>query len=190
MVGLTQVLTKQDIVQVNLGYSRAKGYNSDPYKLFDERPQMRESKTVMTRWNHHFDRKDGTSRISYRYYTDTYGINAHTFGVEYIQPLPKEWTVTPIVRLYSQTSAKFYLSDFPDASADLPTFYSMDQRLSAFGAITIGIKLDKKIAKDWLVDAKLESYEQRAAWCITGGGDTGLARFIARSIQLGLSRQF
>jgi len=190
LIGVTRVLTKQDIVQLNIGYSRAKGYNSDPYKLFDERPDKRESKTVMTRWNHHFDRKDGTSRISYRYYTDTYGIKAHTFGVEYVQPLPKEWTVTPLVRLYSQTAADFYLSDFPDPSADLPTYYSMDQRLSAFGAITIGIKLEKKIAKDWLVDAKLESYEQRAEWCITGGGDTGLARFRARSIQLGLSRHF
>ena len=67
LIGVTRVLTKQDIVQLNIGYSRAKGYNSDPYKLFDERPDKRESKTVMTRWNHHFDRKDGTSRISYRY---------------------------------------------------------------------------------------------------------------------------
>ena len=188
MIGLTQVLTKRDIVQLNLGYSRAKGYNSDPYKLFDERPDQRESKTVMTRWNHHFDGKDGTSRLSYRYYTDTFGINAHTFGIEYVQPLPKEWTVTPLVRFYSQTAANFYLPGFPDASADLPTYYSLDQRLSAFGAVTIGIKLEKKIAKDWLVDAKIESYQQRAEWSIAGGGDTGLARFSARSIQLGLSR--
>ncbi len=188
MIGLTQVLTKRDIVQLNLGYSRAKGYNSDPYKLFDERPEQRESKTVMTRWNHHFDGKDGTSRLSYRYYTDTFGINAHTFGIEYVQPLPKEWTVTPLVRFYSQTAANFYRPGFPDASADLPTYYSLDQRLSAFGAVTIGIKLEKKIAKDWLVDAKIESYQQRAEWSIAGGGDTGLARFSARSIQLGLSR--
>ena len=108
--------------------------------------------------------------------------------MEYVQPLPKEFTVTPLIRLYSQTAARFYLSDFPDPSQEFPMYSSMDQRLSAFGAITIGIKLEKKIAKDWLVDAKLEAYEQRAGWSITGGGDPGLLPFKARSIQLGLSR--
>jgi hypothetical protein len=190
LIGITKILTKQDIVQLNLGYSKGKGFFNDPYKLFEQRPDNRDSKTVMTRWNHHFDGKDGTARISYRYYTDNWGIKAHTFGLEYVQPLPKEFTVTPLVRLYSQTGADFYLPDFPDPSADLPIYYSMDQRLSAFGAITIGIKLEKKIAKDWLVDAKLETYEQRAQWSISGGGDPGLAPFSARSIQLGVSRQF
>ncbi|MEI6691574.1 MAG: DUF3570 domain-containing protein [Chlorobium sp.] len=188
LIGITKILTKQDIVQLNIGYSKGKGYFNDPYKAFEARPDKRESKTLMTRWNHHFDEKDGTARISYRYYTDDWGVNAHTLGMEYVQPLPKEFTVTPLIRLYSQTAARFYLSDFPDPSQEFPMYSSMDQRLSAFGAITIGIKLEKKIAKDWLVDAKLEAYEQRAGWSITGGGDPGLLPFKARSIQLGLSR--
>jgi hypothetical protein len=190
MIGVTQVLTTRDIVQLNFGYTSGKGYFSDPYKAFEARPEKRESKTFMTRWNHHFEQKDGTARISYRYYTDDWGIKAHTFGIEYVQPLPKEFTVTPLVRFYSQTAADFYLSDFPDPSQEFPTYTSMDQRLSAFGAITIGIKLEKKIAKDWVVDAKLEAYEQRAEWSISGGGDKGLLPFRARSIQLGLSRHF
>ena len=190
LIGVTRILTKQDIVQCNIGYSRGKGYYSDPYKLYDERPDKRESKTVTTRWNHHFDRQDGTSRISYRYYTDTYGIKAHTFGVEYVQPLPNEWTVTPLVRFYSQTAANFYLPNFSDTGQDLPTYYSLDQRLSAFGAFTIGLKVEKKIAKDWLVDAKYESYEQRQEWSLSGGGDASIPPFKARSIQLGLSYNF
>ena len=189
LIGVTQVLTKQDIVQLNIGYSSGKGYYTDPYKLFDLRPDKRESKTVMTRWNHHFDRRDGTTRISYRYYTDSFGINAHTFGLEYVQPLPHEWTVTPVFRFYSQTAATFYLPT-SDPLTTLPSYYSMDQRLSAFGATTIGIKVEKKIAKEWLVDAKFESYEQRPEWSLSGGGDTGLLPFYARSIQVGLTRHF
>jgi hypothetical protein len=187
LAGVTQVLTKKDIVQVNLGYSKGRGYFNDPYKFYDERPDRREIKTVLTRWNHHFDATDGTSRLSYRYYTDSFGINAHTLGLEYVQPLPNDWTVTPSVRLHSQTAADFYLSTIPSRGTLAP--YSLDQRLSAFGALTLGIKVSKRIAKDWLVDVKYENYEQRAGWSITGGGDSGLAPFSASFLQLGLSRE-
>lgn len=187
LAGVTQVLTKQDIVQLNLGYSKGRGYFNDPYKFYDERPDRREIKTVMTRWNHHYDGTDGTSRLSYRYYTDSFGVNAHTLGLEYVQPLPNDWTVTPSVRLHSQTAADFYKQSVP-ARETLPP-YTLDQRLSAFGALTLGIKVEKRIAKDWLVDVKYENYEQRADWCITGGGDSGLAPFSATFIQLGLSRE-
>ncbi len=200
--GVTKVLTKSDIVQLNLGYTRGKGDFTDHYKGWDSRPDRRESETVMTRWNHHFDGTDGTSRLSYRYYTDTFGINAHTFGVEYVQPVAGEWTITPSARFSSQTAADFYFPFDPAATygdgmsdaavnaynAGQPS--SADQRLSAFGALTLGIKVEKRIAKDWLVDAKYEHYQQRADWCLTGGGDKNLAHFNARFIQLGLSRQF
>ncbi len=200
--GITKVLTKRDIVQLNVGYSNGNGYFSDPYKLYDRRPEKRQSKTVMTRWNHHFDGIDGTSHLSYRYYTDTFGIRAHTFDLEYVQPVVNDWTIIPSVRYYSQTAADFYLpvdpavptGVSPEASVRLydPLLppVTLDQRLSAFGAVTLGIKVEKRIAKDWLVDAKFESYEQRPGWSITGGGDSGLKPFRAKFIQFGISRDF
>ena len=201
LAGVTKILTKRDIVQLNVGYSNARGYLNDPYKDLEQRPDRRETKTVMTRWNHHFDGLDGTSHLSYRYYTDSFGIRAHTFGLEYLQTLPNDWTVTPSVRFSSQTAANFY---FPTNPADDPTmvppeaealffagsYVSLDQRLSAFGSLTLGIKVKKRIAKDWIVDVKYENYEQRAGWCLTGGGDAGLAPFSATFIQLGLAREF
>jgi len=200
LAGITKVLTKEDIVQLNLGYANGWGDFSDHYKDWERRPQRRESKTVMTRWNHHFDGTDGTSRLSYRYYTDTFGVRAHAFGLEYVQPVADEWTIIPSVRYSSQTAADFYFPVDPAAfkgvsQSAIDTFnagraVSLDQRLSAFGAVTLGIKVEKRIAKEWLVDAKYENYEQRAGWCMTGGGDKGLAAFSARFIQLGVSRQF
>ncbi|NMW22396.1 MAG: DUF3570 domain-containing protein [Chlorobiaceae bacterium] len=189
IIGVTKVLTKNDIVQLNVGFSRGSGYFSDPYKWFDSRPRERNSTTILTRWNHHYDGTDGTSRYSYRFYTDSFSITAHTFSAEYVQPLSHEWVVTPELRFYSQTAANFYLPDPIEPSVDA-IYYSGDQRLSAFGAITVGIKLAKRIAKEWLVDAKYENYEQRANWSLAGGGDSGLAPFSARSIQLGVSREF
>jgi hypothetical protein len=192
LIGITKVMTKQDVLQLDLGYSNSYGYMSDPYKESDIRPGDRNSKTVLTRWNHHFDGTDGTSRLSYRFYTDSYGINAHTFGVEYVQPMSNEWTVTPSLRYYSQTTANFYIPVDPldPEVAPFPTgtYSTYDQRLAGFGALTAGIKVSKRIAKDWLVDAKFEQYEQRVGWSLTGHGDNGLAPFSARFIQLGVSR--
>ena len=192
LVGITKVLTKVDILQLNLGYSRGRGYFNDPYKMLDARPDRRESETVMTRWNHHFDGTDGTSRLSYRYYTDTFGVNAHTFGLEYVQPVAGDWTITPSARFSSQTAADFYYPMPPEGEGIDPTgtYSSLDQRLSSFGALTLGIKVEKRIAKDWLIDAKYENYEQRAAWSMTGGGDKGLSPFSATFVQFGISRQF
>ena len=200
LFGITKVLTKRDIVQLNFGYSNGHGYFSDPYKSYDRRPEKRQSKTVMTRWNHHFDGTDGTTHLSYRYYTDTFGISAHTLGLEYVQPFANGWTLTPLVRYYSQTAADFYIP--VDSSGISPEaiyrYYSdpllppvsLDQRLSAFGAFTFGIKVEKRIAKDWLFNVKYENYEQRPSWSITGGGDPGLEPLNARFIQVGLSREF
>mgnify|MGYP001419262645 CR=1 FL=1 len=195
-IGLTQVITQQDIAQVNLGYSHGLGYFSDPYKLADERPRVRNHTTVLARWNHHFLRTEGTSHVSYRYYRDSWDIKAHTLTSDYAQPLPQGWTLTPLVRLHTQSAASFYLPTDP-ATAPGPTFpafgattYSEDQRLSAFGAVTLGIKVAKQLTPDWQVDLKLERYEQRAGWSLSGEGDRGLEPFSARSIQFGISRLF
>ena len=201
LIGITRVLTPQDIVQLNFGYSKGSGYYSDPYKLNDNRPRDRNSFTALARWNHHFDDNgtDGTVHLTYRYYSDTFGIRAHTLDAEYVQPLYKGWTVTPLLRLYTQNEADFYVSAAaaewadPTQATPKPTdavYYSEDQRLSAFGAITGGLKVSKQINKDWLVDAKYEYYEQRANWSLSGGGDKGLTPFKARSVQVGVSRQF
>ena len=198
LFGITRVLTKEDIVQLDLGYSNGNGYYTDPYKDPDKRPRDRNSTTVLARWNHHFNETDGTARLSYRYYTDTFGIRAHTFGAEYVQPLPHGWTLTPLIRFYSQTAADFYFAVADEKStstgAPLPPvdapWYTEDHRLSAFGAVTAGLKVSKQLNSDWLVDAKFERYEQRDEWCLSGKGDPGLATFKARSIQVGVSRQF
>ncbi len=197
LVGVTRVLTKKDIVQFNLGYSNGTGYYTDPYKEPDQRPRDRNSFTALGRWNHHFDGTDGTARLSYRYYSDTFGIRAHTLDTEYVQPLHHGWTLTPLLRLYTQSEADFYFTvaeeQFSgDGTPKAPTnaaYYTEDQRLSAFGALTFGLKVSKQLNPDWLVDLKFEKYEQRDEWCIGGSGDPGLATFSARSIQVGLSRK-
>ena len=195
LAGVTQVFTPQDIVQFDLGHSMGDGYFSDPYKIFDNRPRSRNHTTAMLLWNHFFYATEGTGHLSYRYYSDTYDIRAHTLNASYDQPTASGWMLTPEVRLYSQSAAWFYLEPDPTARP-YPTFpsygstyYSLDQRLSSFGAITLGFKVSKKIGSDWLADIKYEQYEQRNNWSVMGNS-VPLDPFRARSIQFGLSCLF
>jgi hypothetical protein len=197
LVGLTQVLGTHDIAQVNLAWRSGKGFFTDPYKVFDNRPRTRNSATLLVRWNHHLDATGGTLRSSYRWFGDTYGIQAHTLGFEYVQPLPGGWSLMPLVRLYTQSKARFYVEanadpdyPFPPNPPDDAVHYSEDQRVSAFGAHTWGLKLARQIGNDWLVDLKFEQYGQRASWRLFGSGSPRLAAFDARSWQLGITRQF
>jgi hypothetical protein len=193
--GVTQVLTRSDIVQLMLGYSRGHGYYSDPYKIFDERPRVRDHDTVLLRWNHYVEQTGGSARLAYRYYRDTFGIRAHTVSAEFAQPLANGWTLTPLARLYTQTAADFYVEHDP-AMDPFPTnplsgaqYYTEEQRLSAYGAHTVGLKVAKQIGR-WTVDLKVEDYRQRSAWTWFGSGSRDLDPFRARIVQVGAAYQF
>lgn len=197
MLGVTQVLTMHDIAQINISHADGKGYYSDPYKFLDNRPDRKSQTAVLVRWNRHFPQSDGTGRFSYRYYTDSFGITAHTLGAEYVQPLPQGWTVVPEIRVHSQTAASFYLDPndppFPTIPAGFipgATIVSQDQRLSGFGAMTYGIKVMKQLGRNWLLDIEFERYEQQGKWSLQGNGSPGLEPFQARIIQLGITRYF
>jgi len=193
LFGVTQVMSQNDIMQIIVTWTHGKGYYSDPYKDPDVRPDMRRMFTFMTRWNHHFEAPDGTARLSYRYYTDTFGIRAHTLNVEYVQALPHGWEITPMVRYYSQSAADFYVptgdDPFVAARVDGMQYYSGDQRLSAFGAFSYGVRVAKELGRSWMADVKYENYEQRYDWGISGRGDSGIPTFNARNIQIGLTRK-
>ncbi len=200
IVGVTQALTANDLVQVNLTFNRGRGYYSDPYKDPDIRPDRRDQKILLTRWNHHFADLGATARTSYRHYSDTFGIKAHTLGVEWVQPFATRFTLTPSLRLYSQSAANFYYDPVydPDVGAPYPQGYftnpqrylSPDQRLSAFGAITLGLKLGVQLTPDWSSDVKFERYEQRSNWRVGGQGSPGIDPFKASFFQLGLNKRF
>ncbi len=54
VVGITQALSPNDIVQSNLTYYTGHGYYSDPYKPLDTRPTERQTWAWLTRYNHYF----------------------------------------------------------------------------------------------------------------------------------------
>ena len=197
LIGLTQALSSTDLVQLNLTLSAGEGFYSDPYKLLDVRPQARKQAALLGRWNHHFAGDGSTLRASYRYYRDSYGIKANTTQLEWAKPMDERLMLTPLLRYYSQSAARFYVEPQFDAAGQvvIPTVFpaglnSGDQRLAAFGAVTLGLKADYKLTDDWTVDGKLETYEQRSDWRFGGNGSKGLDPFRATFVQFGARLRF
>ena len=194
MVGVTQVASRNDLVQITLSQSVGRGYFSDPYKLYDYRPRRRNASVGLLRWNHHLEDWDATLRSSYRYYGDTFGIRAHTVEVGWVQPLSPTLKLTPSLRYATQSAAYFYVDPVTDTSlypgpVGSPTFSTADQRMSAFGAVTAGIKVELQLGL-WTTDLKLEKYEQRSGWRVGGEGSPGIDPFHAVFVQFGVSRPF
>jgi hypothetical protein len=200
MLGVTQVFSPTDLAQLVITHARGRGYFSMPYKYVDTRPRERNADTLLARWNHHLASSDATVRIQYRFARDSWDVVSHTVAGEWVQPLGGGWTVTPSARLYSQSAASFYFDPVYDSvfGPPFPSGFtpgskapmSADQRLSAFGAATVGLKLEKELGHDTAVDVKWEEYRQRASWRPFGSGSPGLAPFRARSIQVGIAHRW
>jgi hypothetical protein len=198
LLGVTQVLTVHDVAQLTLSHDNGSGYFSDPYKAFDNRPRDRSESTLLARWNHHIASTGGTSRLSYRYYRDSFGVRGHTLGGEYVQPLADGWTVTPELRLYTQSAASFYYDPVYDSRLGAPFppgyngsgYMSADQRLSGFGAVTAALKVSKQIDKLWSVDAKVSAYQQRGSWRLFHAGSPGLDTLRAQTLQISVNRSW
>lgn len=194
IAGVTHALTANDLVQANVTYTDGEGYFTDPYKRNDKRPERRKQAAALARWNHHFAGWEATLRTSYRYYRDSFGIGAHTFEGAWVQPVTRWLAVTPSLRYHTQSSASFYYDPVMDTTyyprPIVPqTYMTVDQRMSAFGAITAGLKAEVRY-EDWTTDIKYERYEQRSDWRSFGKGSPNLDTFSADSVQVGVSRKF
>jgi len=203
IVGVSQVLSPNDIVQLNFYYAHQSGYLTDPYKAYwgiDNRPNTRGQFALLARWNHFFEWANATLRTSYRYYDDDWEVTANTVTAEWAQTLPDGWVLTPNLRYTTQSAAFFYYdpvydpllgAPFPPGYLSDPNgLYTSDQRLSAFGGITAGLKLSKALTGGWIVDGKAEYYEQRADWRLGGEGSPGLETFKAQMYQVGVTKRF
>jgi len=198
-VGVTQAVSRRDLVQLALTLADGQGFYDDPYKRIDRRPAERRQVIGTWRWNHHLDDTDLTLRFSWRGYRDSFGVRSHTLGFEPVWRASTRWRFTPSLRYYTQTAARFYYdpvysfagAPFPPGWFDQPPQHlSPDHRLSAFGAVTVGLKVEWQVAPDWWVDLKVDQYAQRGAWRWGGAGSPGLETFRARFVQWGVNRRF
>jgi len=196
--GVTQAATARDLLQWSLSASVGNGYFSDPYKLPDIRPDHRNQFTSLLRWNHDLDGLNAVLRSGWRYYGDSFGVRASTFDAAWVQFFGDRFQLTPSLRYTTQRAAKFYFDPVYSTilGPPFPPGYdgqhpaSADQRLSAFGALSAGLRADWKIDARWHLDASYVRYEQRGDWRLGGHGSPGLAPFSAQWFELGVACSF
>ena len=95
---------------------------------------------ISMRWNYYLN---DLMRLKtfYRFYTDSWGMTAHTASIELPMVVSPSFIVSPFFRYYTQTEIDdFY--EFGQASAtNTPEFYTSDYDLSDFDSYKVGLGL-------------------------------------------------
>ncbi len=183
ILGVTHVINRRTVAQANLTFSRSQGYLTDPYKVFsvidevndvpvqessyyEKRPGSRQRAAITFKLNHQTYPTNNIIHGSYRYYTDDWGVDSHTFNFNYRFPLANTSYIEPSIRLYVQGKASFYQSKFfvPNAAVDpttiFPDYISADYRLDDMISVTPGIRYGKEVGKDGHLRVRLEYMHQ------------------------------
>jgi len=203
LFGVTQVVSRNLLVQMNYSYSDSSGYLNDPYKilsvvdpvtgdtlartptpgvegpshefLFESRPDERVKHSLYTQAKYFMNGK--VLDISYRYMTDDWDIDSHTIDARFRIPFGDRRYIEPHIRFYTQTEANFYRASLTDGEP-LPLFASPDYRLGAFDAITAGAKYGWKTNSGHDFSVRLEYYMQ--------DGDVPSGQLIGNQLQRNL----
>ena len=171
LLGLTQVINRQMIMQFNYSYSYADGYLTDAFKilsvvdttgisqdyLYENRPNERTKHSFYWQTKYHFD--SSIIDLSYRYMTDDWEIDSHTIDMHYRIPLSDNQYIEPHIRYYKQTAAEFY-QPFLNESDALPEYASADYRIGEMSTYTIGLKYSMPLENNDVLSFRLEYYTQ------------------------------
>ncbi len=216
LLGATQIINRQWLMQVNLGLGQGSGTHTDPYKLLsvvdgasglvtgdryvtEQRPDKRARVSLF--WQNKLHVAGDVVDVSYRYYRDDWGVRAHTLDTRYRWELGGGLHLEPRWRHHTQSAADFWrgwLVEGPDwnstnHSGPHPAL-SADPRLAAFKADTIGLKagLITASGSEWTL--RLESYRQkleRPAGAVGALQTLDLAPTVkATMLMLGYNRSF
>ncbi len=224
-LGLTQVVSKQAVLDTSISFTRSSGFLENPYKVatfifvnpdqtpdpvdgllrgfvqpvLENRPEFRHQWAWNTRYAHYVPALGAALHFDYRFYSDDWGVNAHTFEFEWGQAFGDGWTLTPRLRYYSQDAADFYQPYYvfnqstPKSGPTLDygkipiQHFSSDHRLSGFGALSGGVTISKVIARGAAqLEAGVEYYTHEGGLKLGGGGEDDYADFDSILMNVGL----
>ncbi len=150
LFGVSRVLSRRTVGQLNYSQTFSDGYHADPYKivsvvdaasgatvdyLHEARPGERTVRALAAQVKHRLP--EAVADVSYRVTRDDWDVRTHTLDLRYrvLRAAGEYWE--PHVRLYQQSAARFYRHSITDAEAPSGSL-SADRRLAAFDALTLG----------------------------------------------------
>ncbi|MFI5155330.1 MAG: DUF3570 domain-containing protein [Chitinophagales bacterium] len=145
-ISLQQTVNKRMVLAILPGISYQHGLLSTPYhRVYFIDGSERVENLPPDRWKiplgiqlNSFIGDRYIIRGYYRFYWDDFGIIANTISLDVGIRLLPQLTLTPSVRLYTQTAARYFR---PYGKADsAQTYYTSDYDLSAFNAIELALE--------------------------------------------------
>jgi hypothetical protein len=159
LLGVTQVMTRNWLSELNVSVDRFTGYLNDPYKFtsiingaggttgyeYESRPDQRIRKSGYwenrVAWNSRI-----STALSLRYMSDDWGVRSDTAQLHLRWSLSnRDRYIEPTMRWYRQTAAEFYTPFILATEKPTAGYESSDARLAAFHAITYGVKYAQKL---------------------------------------------
>ena len=180
LFGLTQVINRQTLTQLNYSVGISSGYLNDPYKIlsvlesdgsgnlrttdspyvFENRPDNRTYQSIFWKGVHQFD-NENVFNISYRYFWDDWDIASHTVDLRYRWELGAGHYLQPHFRYYHQNAASFYRQTLTDGEELTLDYASADYRLGDFTTQTIGLKYGVVFDSGAELNFRIEKMQQR-----------------------------
>ncbi len=185
LVGVTQVINRRMLMQLNYSWSNADGYLTDPYKvisvvdgggisqdyLYESRPDSRTKQSIYWQTKYHFAEaglfNNVIADVSYRYMQDDWEIDSSTIDFKLLFPLENGDSIEPHVRFYTQQAAEFYRPFLNQSEINLangiPKFASADYRIGELEGLTLGVKYIYQIDSEHDFTMRLEFYRQTSS---------------------------
>ena len=151
LLGISQILTPRLLTALNYEAITEDGFLANPYRsarilgaqVPENYPRTRTSHAVAASGIYSHSRETSV-RGSYRYFTDTWEIGAHTFELAYSHYINPKWIADIRARYYTQDAASFYSDNFDREY----NYMARDKELSTFDSWSAGGSLSWDLARD------------------------------------------
>lgn len=147
-VGIYQVINQRNAIEFYPGITYQKGLLATPFHrvYFNDGTALRVEnlpseriKTLIGIQLNSFIGSGWILRSYYRFYYDNFGISAHTLNFDSPVKINATYTLTPFVRLYTQTESAYFKAYAEHTGSEI--YYTSDYDLSAFNSIKLGLGL-------------------------------------------------
>ena len=129
----------------------------------------------------------GTLQADYRYFSDDWGIRAHTLEVAWSQALNERWSLRPALRYYTQDAADFYS---PTLTRPPVAVHSSDQRLASFGGLSPSLRAILRFDDKTTVEATVGYVQNSRQFHFGGGGSDAFETLRAYYGLFGITHSF
>lgn len=204
LLGVTQVINRQTLMQFNYSLSLSSGYMTDPFKvlsviddragdnyggnlqdahgdnlyLYEARPDSRMKHALFWQTKYMLGNGDVLDG-SYRFMLDDWGINSHTLELKYRWNMGGSY-LEPHVRYYMQSQADFYkryltATEYSNGSPMI-TEASADYRLGEMTSGTLGVKWGYALSSDQELSVRAEYMKQMSS------GQSGFGKLASQEL--------